>query len=103
MSCADLAFVPLGGRRRIRSTLSYFNLYVQLDAPPEYCVTSTCPCRSIPCALSQFSTATASSSSPARTVPPTSIADILFFPNYQSFLYNLEDHLFLFQHDELKR
>lgn len=75
---ADLAVVPLGGRRRIRSTLSYFNLYVQLDAPPEYCVTSTCPCRSTPCALSQFSTATASSSSPARTVPPTSIADILF-------------------------
>ena len=41
MSCADLALVPLGGRRKIKSALLYLRRYVQFDAPPEYCVTST--------------------------------------------------------------
>ena len=79
MSCADLALVPFGGRRKIKSAFLYFRRYVQFDAPPEYCVTSTGPDISEPCSISQLPTARTSSSSPARTAPPRSIVDI-FIP-----------------------
>src|SRR3954468_3628704 len=62
MSCADFALVPAGGRRRTRSRPGYFNRYVQLDAPPGYCVTSGVPSTAI-CDFSQRSTAGTSSGS----------------------------------------
>ncbi|HET6459315.1 MAG TPA: hypothetical protein VFG29_00880 [Syntrophales bacterium] len=72
MSCADLALVPAGGRRRIRSWLSYSRRYVQLDAPAGYCITRGIPTRSETRFLSHASTAAVSSSSPLRTEPASS-------------------------------
>src|SRR5215471_8550293 len=72
MSCADLAFVPAGGRRSTKSRLGYASRYVQFEAPPEYCVTLGSPSRPETIPLSQVSTARTSISSPGLTAPDAS-------------------------------
>src|SRR5215213_2159453 len=69
MSCADFALVPAGGRRSTRSRSGYFSRYVQLEAPPEYCVTSGNPAIDASTVFSQRSTAATSSASPRLTSP----------------------------------